>query len=430
MHWNQLEDVPEIWDRYEAAGLTTLQACGNSVRNVVSCPAAGIDPNELLDVHSVAAEITDHFLGDRTYANLPRKLKVSVTGCHENCARAHINDLGFTPGVKAGRDGFHLRIGGGLSDGPRMASDLDIFVERQQVVDIVEATADLFIEYGSYLDTAVNRLRFIVEELGEDTVRGELEQRVPFELETAGESMTVDYRGDHIGIHEQEDGRYYMGLNVPTGRMRGAEFVKLADLARDYGDNEMRLTLNQNVMLPYVPGDHLTALRDEALLDQYGPAPGPFARGVITCTGSEFCSYGIIETKNRALRWVRLLDEWADYQWDEPPDVIRLHLSGCSASCAQPQIADIGLRGETHRDEIDGEMEAVDIGLGGDLGRETFIDWVASEIPVATVPAAVKRLITTYVHQRETPTEAFADWLNGTRNETLHDLVTPPQEAH
>lgn len=430
MHWICIEDIPEIWDRYEAAGLTTLQACGNSVRNVVSCPAAGIGGNEILDVRTIADGITDRFLGDRTYANLPRKLKVSVTGCCENCARAHINDLGFTPAIKDGRDGFHVRIGGGLSDGPRMASDLDIFVEPKQVVELVEATADLFIEYGSYLDTAVNRLRFLVEELGVETIREDLEQRVSFEFEPTGESLTIDYRGDHVGVHEQEDGRHYVGLSVPTGRIIGTEFSELAALAREYGDDELRLTLNQNVLVPHVPADRVSELRDEALIDRYSPDPGPFTRGIVTCTGSEFCSYGIIETKSRAIRWARQLDEWAADKWNDPPEVVRLHMSGCSASCAQPQIADIGLRGETHREEVSGTSEAVDVGLGGDLGRETFIDWITSEVPIKTVPEAVQRLTATYVDEHGASDNAFADWLHDTPNETLHELVRPSQEAY
>lgn len=396
----------------------------------MSCPAAGIDSSETIDVRSISEKITEHFHGDRTYANLPRKLKVSVTGRHENCARAHINDLGFTPAVKDRRDDFHVRIGGGLSDGPRIATDLNIFVEPQEVVELVEATADFFIEYGSYLDTAVNRLRFLVEELGVDAVRDELDQRVSFEFESSGESLTTDYRGDHVGIHEQDDGRYYVGMNVPTGRMLGSEFAELATLAREFGDGEVRLTLNQNVVLPSIPEANVSALRGESLLERYSPEPGPFTRGVVTCTGSEFCSYGIIETKSRAIRWARRLDDWADRQWDGPPDVIRLHMSGCSASCAHPQIADIGFRGETYRDETAGEREAVDVGLGGNLGRETFIDWVAGEVPVETIPDAVKRLTTTYVNERETPEETPAEWLNNTPADTLQELVVPSQEAH
>lgn len=196
-------------------------------------------------------------------------------------------------------------------------------------------------------------------------------------------------------------GDYYVGLNVPTGRMLGSG-AELATPVREFGDGEVRLTLNQNVLLPSISEVTVSELRGESLRERYSPDPGPFTRGVVTCTGNEFCSYGIIETKSRAIRWARRLDDWADGQWDGPPDAIRLHLSGCSASCAQSQIADIRLRSETYRDETAGEREAVDVGLGGGLGRETFIDWVAGEVPVETIPDAVKRLTTTYVNERET----------------------------
>ncbi len=430
MHWIEIEDVPEIWDRYEAVGLTTLQACGNSVRNVVGCPAAGLDADEAMDVDGIADEITDRFLGDRKYGNLPRKLKVSVTGCRENCARAQINDLGFLPARKDGREGFHVVVGGGLSDGPRMATDLDVFVEPDDVVELVEATADLFIEYGSYLDTAVNRLRFLVEELGTERVREELDERTDVAFEPAGEGLTEDYRGDHVGVHEQADGRRYVGLNVPTGRMLGSEFAELADLADEYGDGEVRLSLNQNVLLPGVAVEDVPDLRAEPLLDRYEPDPGPFARGIVSCTGREFCSYGVVETKNRAIRWARALDEWAADADVALPEAVRIHMSGCSASCAQPQLGDVGLRGETYRDET-GSREGFDVGLGGDLGRERFADWVATAVPAETVPDRVRELLVAYA---DADAEDFAAWTNGAPDDDLARLVrtgerTEPQEA-
>lgn len=430
MHWIQLENVPKIWDRYAAVGLTSMQACGNSVRNVVSCPAAGLSATETIDVRPIVDAITERFLGDHTYANLPRKFKIAITGCHENCARAQINDLAFTPAVKHERDGFTVLVGGGLSDGPRMASDLDVFIAPEQVVEVVEAACDLFMEYGSYLDTAVNRLRFLVEELGVEAVRDDLARRVPFELEPAGESLTADYRGDHVGVHRQQDGRRYVGVNVPTGRMRGAEFAELAELARTYGESEVRLTANQNALLPHVPRDQVAPLLAEPLLERYRHDPGPYTRGVVACTGREFCNFGIIETKTRAIRWAHQLDAWAADHPGDHPEAIRVHLSGCSASCAQPQIADIGLRGETHRDErTEEEREAVDVGLGGDLATDTFIDWIAGQRPAETIPAGVKRLTTAYLDDRADPTETFADWLNRTAPETLYTQLVPPEEV-
>ncbi|WP_336328353.1 rhodanese-like domain-containing protein [Halovenus sp. HT40] len=423
MHWIELGDIPEIWDRYEAVGLTTMQACGNSVRNVVACPVAGLDPAEETDARAIADEITERFLGDEHYANLPRKLKVSVTGCHENCARAELNDLGLLPARKDGRFGFNVKIGGGLSDGPRMARELDLFVDPDDVVELVEATADFFIERGSYLDTAVNRLRFLVAEFGVEAVRDDLEERVGFEFESAGESLTEQYRGDHVGVHEQDDGCRYVGLNVPVGRMGGDEFVELADLADEYGSGEVRLSMNQNAIVPGIDAKDVDAFRSEEVIQRYSPDPGPFTHGVIACTGKEYCTYGIINTKDRAIRWARELDEWFESDYDGPadPDVVRVHLSGCSASCAQPQIADVGLRGEDQR-TIEGSEPAVDIGLGGDLGRGQFVDWIAGSHPTEDLPEVVRRVLDTYA--ADSDGEPFSVWVEETPREQLFNLVT------
>ena len=436
MHWIRLEDMPEIWDRYDEVGLTTIQASGNTLRNVVTCPAAGL-ADESGDVGPLGEVIADRFEGDRELANLPRKLKVSFSGCTDNCGRAEIQDIGFVPARKDGREGFHARIGGGLSDGPRAATDLGIFLEPDQTEQLAVGVARLFVDHGSYLDTAVNRLRFLVEEWGIDQFREELRRYVDFEFEPAGEDLTDDYRGDHVGVHEQDDGDYYVGLNLPTGRMHGTDLVELADLAETYGSGEIRTTANQNLLVPDVPEDRLEELLAEPLLDRYSPDPGPFSRGIVTCTGSEFCSYGVVETKTRGLRWARELDEWveeSDIDRSDLPESVRIHMSGCSASCAQPQVADIGLRGERYRDDTE-EVAAADVGLGGDLSRSEFIDWVAGSVPLADLPEAVERTLLAYEREREDG-ESFADW---TRRRSLselravvdgkHDAVAPEMEV-
>ncbi|MFC6716496.1 rhodanese-like domain-containing protein [Natrialbaceae archaeon GCM10025810] len=423
MHWITIDDIDEIWDRYEAVGLSTLQACGNSVRNVVGCPAAGVDANETIDVRPIVERVSERFLGDHHYANLPRKFKISITGCCENCARAQIQDLAFTPAIKDGRDGFAVRVGGGLSDGPRIASDLDLFVEGDQIVDLVAALADLFMDRGSYLDTAVNRLRYLVEEFGVERFREELERYAPFAFEAPDEVLTTGYRNDHVGVHAQDDGANYVGLNVPVGRMGGDEFVELARLAETYGDGEVRLGPNQNVLVPHVADDDLEGLLAEPLLERYSPDPGPFTRGIVTCTGREFCTYGIIETKNRAIKWARALDEWAEaVGFADEHDVVRVHMSGCSASCAQPQVADIGLRGEVYRDDYE-SGRAADVGLGGDLGNDEFIDWLVGSVPIDEIPSVVRRTLLAYDEDREGD-ESFADWVRRTPESTLQGVIT------
>nr|WP_241175245.1 rhodanese-like domain-containing protein [Natronolimnobius sp. AArcel1] len=427
LHWIRLEDMPEIWDRYADVGLTTVQASGNTLRNVVACPAAGLG-EETLDVRPIAERVADRFEGDRKLANLPRKFKVSLSGCHENCARAEIQDLGFVPAVKDGRDGFAVKVGGGLSDGPRAATDLGIFVEPEQVPDLAEATATLFRDHGSYLDTAVNRLRFLVAEYGLEQFREELERYAPFEFEPYDEILTTDHRGDHVGVHEQADGAHYIGLNLPTGRIGGSELAELADLADTYGSGELRTTPNQNLVLSGVGEDDLENFLGENLLSTYSPDPGPFSRGIVTCTGREFCKYGLIETKSRGHRWAAELDEWAaETGLDEKLEVVRVHMSGCSASCAQPQVADIGLRGEVYRDDFE-STRAADVGLGGDLETETFVDWLVGSVPIDEIPSVIQRTIRAYDEHREDG-ESFAEWTRKTPDAELREIVSNEPET-
>ena len=428
LHWIALEDMPEIWDRYDEVGLTTIQASGNTLRNVVTCPASGLEP-ETHDVGSVGRQIADRFEGDRELANLPRKLKVSIAGCPHNCGRAEIQDIGFTPARKDGRDGFHVKVGGGLSDGPRAATDLDIFLDPDQLTPFVVAVARFFIDNGSYLDTAVNRLRFLVAEWGTEQVRAELQQYADFPFESAGEDLTTDYRADHVGVHEQADGGYYLGLNVPTGRMQGRDLVQLADIAEEYGSGELRTTINQNLLLPDIAEGDLNAVLAEPVVERYNPDPGPFSRGIVTCTGAEFCSYGVVETKTRGLRWARQLDEWvteSDVVDDDAlPDAVRIHMSGCSASCAQPQVGDVGLRGERFRDDTE-EVPAADVGFGSDLSRDEFIDWVAGSVPLEDVPAALRRTFLTYQRERDDG-QSFTEWAERKQLEELRDVLAGGQ---
>ena len=421
-HWIRMEDVPEIWDLLDEAGVSTFQTGGNSVRNVVSCPAAGVAADEVLDARPVAKAIIEAFMADRRYANLPRKLKVSVNGCAGACAQPEINDLGFTPARKGDRLGFNLAAGGGLSDSPRIASDLDVFVEPEQVVDVVRATADLFIESGSYLDTAVNRLRFLVEEWGVDQFRAELQRFAPFEFESGGEDLVDHHHPDHVGVHDQADGRNYVGLSIPVGRIDGPDFRTLADLAESYGSGEVRLTPQQNLLLPDVADADLDDLRAEPLLDDYSPDPGPFTRGVVTCTGREYCNYALVETKARAKRWAAELDDRVDIDQDR----VGLRFSGCTASCAQPQIDDVGLRGETRQTDA-GVESAADIALGGKLDADPqFATWVAPRIPIEAVPGAIERLVE--VFERESrEDERLHEFCRRVPDDRLAEVLSPAE---
>jgi ferredoxin-nitrite reductase len=409
LHWVGIEEVPGIWDRLDEVGITSVQACGDSARNVLCCPVAGLDADEAFDASPIAIAVSDYFTGNREYANLPRKFKLSITGCVEDCAQAEINDIGMRPARRGRELGFNLVVGGGLSDGPRMASDLDVFVRQDDAIEICRAIAQVFGELGNRENRGVARMRYLVQELGTEGFRAELARRAAVRLRSAGEDLTRGYRGDHVGVHaEHTPGLSYVGLSVPVGRLSGAELVEAARLAELYGSGELRLATDQNLILCGVPDDRLDDVLAEPLLVTYSPFPGPFSRGVVACTGSEFCRFAIVETKARAVEWARTMDERfaADFGGpagvrDRPDDaVIRMHFSGCSASCAQPQIADIGFRGETaHVGEV--IVEAVDIGLGGSLGADAaFADWVVGALPTEAVPAALERVVGRYLAER------------------------------
>ncbi|MFC6837842.1 nitrite/sulfite reductase [Halomarina ordinaria] len=437
MHWIEVEDMPDIWERYDQVDLTTVQGCGDSARNVLGCPAAGLDEHECFDAQPVVDAVSEFFTENREYANLPRKFKMTVTGCREDCAQSQINDVGLVPARKTvdGEDiyGFHARVGGGLSDGPRMASNLDVFVRPEDTVEFCRAVAQTFKELGDRHNRGVCRMRYLVQQMGPQKFETAVRDRCDVDLVERGRDLTRGYRGDHIGIHEQrEDGLYYVGFNVVAGRMGGDEFTEAARAAREHGtaDTSIRLATDQNFLITHVPEDDLPALLNEPFARTYEHDPGPFARGAVGCTGSEFCNYGIIETKKRVYRWARALDRGIDVPADL--DVVRMHMSGCSASCAQPQIADIGFRGETVKiddpegttnEEGDNIVEGMDLGLGGSLGPDNeFLDWVEHAVPARAVVPALQQLFDVFAEEREAG-ERFYEWTRRVNNDRLRTVM-------
>ena len=436
MHWIEIEDVPEIWDRYDEVGLTTIQGCGDSARNVLGCPVAGVADHEAFDAQPVVDAISDFFTENREYGNLPRKFKLTVTGCRQDCAQSQINDIGLTPAKKRldgeWQYGFHAKVGGGLSDGPRMASELDVFIPPEDAVEFTRAVAQTFKELGDRQNRGVCRMRYLVEQLGPERFEEAVRDRSPLDFPTRGVDLTEGYTGDHVGVHDQRDGLNYVGFNVIAGRMGGDEFIAAARAAETYGtdDATIRLATDQNFVITHIPDENVGALLSEPFARTYRPNPGPFSRGAVGCTGSEFCTYGIIETKQRVRRWAKALDRRIDTPDDL--DVVRMHMSGCSASCAQPQIADIGFRGETVKlddpertknDEGDAIVEGMDFGLGGSLGLDNeFLDWVETAVPADAVIPALEQLFAAFAEERHEG-ERFYNWCRRVENDRLRAIM-------
>ncbi len=426
LHWLHMADIPRIWERFARVGLTSVQACGDCARNVTSCPVSGVDAHEIVDSLAVATAISDFFTGNRTYANLPRKFKISVSGCSEDCSRVEINDIGFWPASLGDVTGFNVLVGGGLSDGERLGSDLDLFITSDQAVEVARGIAQVFAELGNREHRGVARMRYLVEELGPEQFRTELVARLNVEPRSGATALQTGFRRDHVGVHAQrQEGFSYVGCVVPAGRLTGLELAEAARLAEHYGDGHVRLGVDQNFILSGVANELVDALLAEDLMQKFSPNSGPFTRGVVACTGNEFCRYAITETKQRAVQLAKRLDARLEELSPQSPlrtTPLRVHLSGCSASCAQPQIADIGLRGAIHKGEFKLE-EAYDVGLGGALGPEAgFINWVEGAVPVRDLEDAILNTTLAY-DQQHREGETFTAWARRTNIGDLRNIV-------
>jgi ferredoxin-nitrite reductase len=430
MHWLKLEDVPEIWEKLESVGVTSRSAGGDTMRNITGCPLAG-KGEEYVETQPLLDRFQAELRGDDALANMPRKFNISATGCHEGCAQDAINDIGLEPAEKDGERGFNVRVGGGLGGRePRRARSLNVFAaDAEEAYRIVRAFVELYHEDGDRQNRSKNRARFFVDEHGTERIRDELEERLG-PLESAGSDFREKYtynaglpaddgRADHVGVGPQADDRRYVGLSVAVGRLAAEDVIELADLADEYGSGEVRLTRRQNPLIVDVPEAALEDLLAEPLLEKHRPEPNPFQRGAIACTGTEFCSLALTETKARMARMLR----WLRDNVDLPDDVehLHMHFSGCTADCGQAMTADIGLQGMRARK--DGEMvEAVDIGVGGGLGEQpSFVEWVNQRVPADEAPGAVRNLVEAFAAHRE-PGESFRQWVDRTGTEPIVEL--------
>jgi ferredoxin-nitrite reductase len=424
IHWIRLEHIPEIFARLDRVGLTTSGACGDITRNVVGCTLAGLAHDEIVDGYATAAAVHEYFLNNRLYSNLPRKYKISVTGCAEDCARGLINDIALSGAVAGdGTRGFNLRVGGGLSSHPRFARWMDVFVTPEEAPEVLAGMTAIFRDSEENRKARGKaRLKFLVDRVGAEALRAELESRVGRPLRRGVPKAPGLSGEDHIGVLPQADVRYRtVGLVVPVGRLRASQLFELARLAREYGVNggdALRLTHQQNVLLPWIPAERVDALLGEPLIAALTPAPTLFQRGLQTCTGKEFCGLAKVHTKDRAVEIAAFLDEHV--RPNGHGEDFRLHFAGCSSSCAQHQIADVGIEGVLKK--VDGEfVEAMDIRIGGRLGPEPrFGEVVIKKVPHWELNETLLRIFTLYeTHHddgetfREFAGRTEAEWWTG-----------------
>jgi ferredoxin-nitrite reductase len=394
LRWITMRDVPAILDELRGVGLASLQTGMDNIRNVVGCPVAGLTPNELLDASPAARAFTGRFVGDPAYTNLPRKFNVTITGCRENCTHAETQDLALVPATRAedgdGTPGFNVLVGGkNGSGGYRIATPLDVFVTPDEAAELASAVVLTFRDHGARDARNKIRLSFLIEEWGEAKFRDALEGRLGRPLDPAGADARLPKATDHVGIFRQKDAHLsYAGLLVPVGRISGDQLAEVARLAEVYGTGEVRLTPDQNVIVPNVPDTRLGRLTTEPLLKVLRYDPSEIMRGLVSCTGIEFCNLGVIETKSRALQVARGLE--AKIHHGRP---VRLHWSGCPAGCGNHTVADIGLVGT--KTKVEGKaVDAVDVFVGGSSGpHATQGIKILESVPCESLPQVLEGLV-------------------------------------
>jgi sulfite reductase (ferredoxin) len=419
LHWLTIESLPEVVDALDAIGLSPKGACGDVVRNVTGCPLAGVAHDEIFDASPIALEIAHHLTANPEFVNLPRKFKISVSGCRTWCNYPEINDIALTGAERDGQVGFSVRVGGGLSNEPHLAVRLNAFVLPEQALAVTRTITEIFRDQQVLRESRDRaRLKYLFMREGWTAERflDEIETRLGYKLLPGVEENVPDETlRDHVGIHRQKQaGLSYVGASVLRGRLTGEQLEAAADLADKYGSGALRATVAQNLIFIDVPNAKAPELVRELGAIGLHVEGSPFWRGAVACTGTEFCKLAITETKGFT-RW--LVDELEERvpQFDQQ---LRLHVTGCPNGCGQHWIADIGIEGKKIK-HVGKLVDAYYFCLGGSVGKDSGIARpVGYRAPATLVPEAIARLLRKYLITRETD-ENLRVWFSRHTNDEL-----------
>ncbi|MFE9702069.1 sulfite reductase SirA [Streptomyces sp. NPDC005930] len=418
-HWIRIEDVPEIWNRLEGVGLSTVTACGDTPRVMIGSPVAGIAEDEIIDGTPALEEMKRRVLNNPAYSNLPRKFKTAISGSPVQDVVHEINDVAFV-GVEHPEHGpgFDLWVGGGLSTNPKLGVRLNAWVPIEDVPDVYEGVISIFRDYGYRRLRNRARLKFLVADWGPEKFRQVLEDEYLKRKLTDGPAPaepTSRWR-DHIGVHRQKDGRYYVGFAPRVGRVDGTILTKVADLAEAHGSGRVRTTVEQKMIVLDVEEGQVDSLVESLEALDLTARPSTFRRGTMACTGIEFCKLAIVETKARGASLIDELERRLP-DFDEP---LTINLNGCPNACARIQTADIGLKGQLMLDERGEQVEGYQVHLGGALGLEAGFGRKVRGLKVTAqeLPDYVERVLKRFQAEREDG-ERFAAWAARASEEAL-----------
>ncbi|MEV8532729.1 nitrite/sulfite reductase [Streptomyces sp. NPDC051211] len=418
-HWIRIEDVPEIWRRLEAVGLSTTEACGDTPRVILGSPVAGIAEDEIIDGTSAIDEIYRRIVGNKDFSNLPRKFKSAISGSPLLDVAHEINDIAFV-GVNHPEHGpgFDVWVGGGLSTNPKLGVRLGTWVSLDEVPDVYEGVISIFRDYGYRRLRTRARLKFLVADWGPEKFRRVLEDEYLKRKLTDGpapEQPSGQWR-DHVGVHRQKDGRFYVGFAPRVGRVDGATLTKIADVAEQHGSGRLRTTAEQKMIVLDIEETQVDSVVAALEALDLRVKPSPFRRGTMACTGIEFCKLAIVETKARGASLIDELERRLP-QFEQP---LTININGCPNACARIQVADIGLKGQLVLDDDGNQVEGYQVHLGGALGLEAGFGRKVRGLKVtsAGLPDYVERVVKRFEEEREDG-ERFAAWVGRASDESL-----------
>lgn len=419
LHWIRIEDVPEIWRRLEAVGLETTEACGDTPRVILGSPVAGVAENEIIDGTPAIDEINARYIGNKEFSNLPRKFKTAISGSPLLDVAHEINDIAFV-GVEHPEHGpgFDLWVGGGLSTNPKIGQRLGAWVPLDEVPDVWAGVIGIFRDYGYRRLRTRARLKFLVADWGVEKFRQILQDEYLKRELTDGPApaQPVEQWRDHVGVHRQKDGRFYVGFAPRVGRVNGPTLTKIADLAAEHGSGRLRTTVEQKMIVLDVAEDRVDSLVAGLAALDLRVTPSPFRRGTMACTGIEYCKLAIVETKQRGATLIDELERRIP-EFDEP---ITINVNGCPNACARIQTADIGLKGQLVLDKNGDQVEGFQVHLGGALGLEAGFGRKVRGLKVTSeeLPDYVERVLGRFQKEREVG-ERFATWAARASEEAL-----------
>ncbi|GLU48955.1 nitrite/sulfite reductase [Nocardiopsis ansamitocini] len=412
LHWVRVEDVPAIWDRLESVGLSTMEACGDTPRVILGCPLAGIAEDEIIDGTPQIQKIYDDYIGSPEFSNLPRKFKTLISGNPLTADTRLINDISFIGVIGPdGAPGFDLYVGGGLSTNPMLAKRLGTFVRPEQVPEVWAGVCGIFRDYGYRRLRHRARIKFLIKDWGAEKFREVLEKEyLGYALADGPDSGIAEGSlRDHVGVHRQQDGRFYVGFAPRVGRVSGTLLDRVADIAEAHGSDRIRTTTDQKLVVLDIDEDRVESIVAALEAEDLQVRPSTFRRQTMACTGIEFCKLAIVETKGRAMTLIEELER----RLPEFSEQLTINVNGCPNSCARIQVADIGLKGQLVTDSAGNQVEGYQIHLGGSLGLETagFGRKVRGlKATAEELPDYVERVLRRFLAQKQEG-EAFATWV-------------------